>query len=297
MNYKDYYQILGVNQNASQDDIKKAFRKLARQHHPDMNPDDPNATERFKDINEAYEVLSDPEKRTKYDQFGQNWQQYEQQYGPPDGAQQRSTRTVTPEEFEQMFGGGYSDFFESLFGQSFRSRAQRGRDLEYPLEITLEEAFTGTSRTLTYEDGYAIDAHIPPGVRTGSRVRLKGQGTPGIGGAEDGDLYLEITVLPHPIFERDGDDLRMEVHVDLYTAILGGSVNVQGLDKAVKLTIPAQTQNGRVFRLKGLGMPSTHDQQRGDLYAAVKVVLPTNLSDDEIRHFRELQAARTRQTA
>jgi len=297
MDYKDYYQILGVGKNASQDEIKKAFRKLARQHHPDMNPDDPGAADRFKDINEAYEVLSDPEKRTKYDQFGQNWQQYEQQYGQPDGAWQQSARTVTPEEFEQMFGGGYSDFFETLFGQSFRARSQRGRDLEYPLEITLEEAFTGTTRKLTYEDGYTIDAHIPPGVHTGSRVRLKGQGTPGIGGAEDGDLYLEITVLPHPIYERDGDDLKMQAPVDLYTAILGGSVNVRGLDKTVKLTIPPETQNGRVFRLKGLGMPRPKGQGRGDLYAVVKVVLPTNLSAEEIERFRELQAARTPQTA
>ena len=328
MEYKDYYQTLGVSKDASKDEIKKAYRKLARQYHPDMNPDDPTAEARFKEINEAHEVLSDPDKRAKYDRFGAQWQQYQQAGGQPGGFDWSQwaahpggqTRTVSPEEFEQMFGGsGFSDFFETLFGGlggrgSRRStggfgfdgdpfggqqvRTRQGQDIEYPLEITLSEAFHGTRRTLQWEDGRKTEARIPRGVRTGSRVRLTGKGQPGIGGAPAGDLYLLVNVLPDPVFERDGNDLRAEVPVDLYTLLLGGTVQVASIDRSVQLKIPAETQNGKVFRLRGLGMPHMRQpDQRGDLLVRVQAQLPQHLTAQERKLFQELRALRTPQAS
>jgi curved DNA-binding protein len=318
MEYKDYYQILGVNKNASQDEIKKAYRKLARKHHPDVNPGDKSAEERFKGINEAYEVLSDPEKRQKYDQLGAQWQQYERTGGHPedfDWAQWRAqpggtqTRTVSPEELEQIFGGaGFSDFFETLFGGKGRQRAtgfgeqeyyqprpRRGRDTEHTVQITLEEAFRGTTRTLQWEDGGKIEAKIPRGVRTGSRIRLGGKGESGTGDGAAGDLYLKIEVAPHPVFQRDGDDLKVTVPVELYTALLGGKVEAPSLDRTVKLTIPPETANGSVFRLSGLGMPNLRNpDQRGDLYTTVEVQLPQDLNQAEKELFEQLQEMRNR---
>lgn len=316
MEYKDYYQTLGVNKNASQDEIKKAYRKLARKHHPDVNPGDKSAEERFKGINEAYEVLSDPEKRQKYDRFGAQWQQNERAGGHPedfDWAQWRAqpggthTRTVNPEDFEQVFGGaGFSDFFETLFGGAGRRRAadfgeqayyqprpRRGRDVEHTVQVTLEEAFRGTTRALQWEDGSKIEAKLPRGVRTGSRVRLSGKGESGTGDGAAGDLYLKVEVAPHPVFQRDGDDLKVAVPVGLYTALLGGKREVLSLDRTVKLTIPPETANGRVFRLGGLGMPNLRNpEQRGDLYATVEVQLPQHLSQEEKELFQQLQNLR-----
>jgi curved DNA-binding protein len=309
MEYKDYYQILGLDKNASKDDIKKAYRKLARKYHPDVNPEDKLAGEKFREINEAHEVLSDPEKRKKYDQFGSKWQQYEQSGGRPEDfnwgqwqSQPGSSytyRTVTPEEFEELFGGagGYSDFFETLFGQAGRQRAggasgdrefyyhtgpRHGRDSEHFIQVTLEEAFHGTTRMLQWENGRKIEAKIPPGVKTGSRVRLKGKGEPGIGGGEPGNLYLKIKVMPHNRFQRDQDDLKLSVPVDLFTLLLGGHETITSIDRTVRLDIPAETPNGRVFRLKGLGMPYLKNpDQRGDLYVTVEAVLPKHLSKKE----------------
>jgi curved DNA-binding protein len=318
MEFKDYYQILGVEKNASVDEIKKAYRKLARKHHPDVNPGDQSAEERFKDINEAYQVLSDPEKRKKYDQFGAQWQQYARAGGRPEdfwtqwgaepgrGRARANTRTVSPEELEQMFGGagggfGFSDFFDALFGGGFpgsgfseqrsrQVRPRKGRDAEHSIDITLEEAFYGTIRALQWEDGRRIEARIPRGVKTGSRVRLQGQGGAGAGGGAAGDLYLQVRVLPHDHFERDGDDLHVTVPVDLYTALLGGQANVSTIDRTVSLTIPPETANGRVFRLRGLGMPKLRSpDERGDLYAAVEVQLPRNLSEREKELFEQLR--------
>ncbi len=319
MEYKDYYLVLGVSRNASQDEIKKTYRKLARKHHPDVNPGDKGAEERFKDINEAYEVLSDPEKRSKYDQFGAQWQQYERAGGRPedfDWAQWRGqpsgsgtySRTVSPEEFEQMFGGGgFSNFFETLFGgigrqprsdfergrEHYQPRPQRGRDSEQSLRITLEEAFYGTTRTLQWENDRKIEGKIPSGVRTGSRIRLSGQGGTGSGGGPTGDLYLKIEVAPNPVYRRDGDDLRISLPVDLYTSQLGGEVEVSTIDRSVKLTIPPETANGKIFRLRGLGMPNLRDpDQRGDLYAIIDVQLPGTLSEKEKGLFEELRGLR-----
>lgn len=317
MEYKDYYAILGVSKNASEDEIKKAYRKLARKYHPDVNPDDPSAEERFKDINEAREVLLDEEKRQLYDRFGSQWSQFQRAggeaqdfdwsrwQGQPRG--QQRARTMSQEEFEQIFGaqGGFSDFFETLFGgfggqraggyesmfgdRAYQAQPRRGRDLEHPVEITLEEAFQGTVRTLTWEDGRRIEAKIPAGVRDGSRIRLRGQGSPGAGGAA-GDLYLKVKVLPHARFEREDDDLYLTASLDLYTAVLGGKLTVNGLDRSVKLTIPAGTNGGQQFRLTGLGMPALRrEEKRGDLYITVNIEVPQDLSEEERSLFERLQ--------
>jgi len=324
MEYKDYYKILGVDKTASEDEIKKAYRKLARKYHPDVNPNDKASEEKFKEINEAYEVLSDAEKRKKYNQFGSQWKQYTSAGGRPEDFDWRQwasgagnstggtyTRTVSPEEFEQMFGGGsgggFSDFFETLFGglagmrgasqsnrgRTYTTRPRKGRSSEHKLQISLEEAFHGTTRMLTWDDGRRIEAKIPPGVKTGSKVRLRGQGEPGVAGGEPGDLFLKIEVLPHPIFKREGDDLKRKISVDLYDAILGGEVDVSSIDKTVKLRIPPGTNNGKVLRLRGLGMPKLKNpKQRGDLYVTVDVKLPQNLSKKEKQLFEELRNLR-----
>ena len=319
MDYKDYYQILGVDKNASQDEIKKAFRKLARKHHPDVNPGDPSAEERFKEINEANEVLSDPEKRRKYDQFGSQWQQYERAGGQPEdfnwnqwqaqpGAQY-TYHSVNPEDLEDMFGGqgGFSDFFETLFGgranqrtrgqnrqgYSYQPRPRRGQDIEHPVQISLAEAFHGTERVLEYEGGRRIEAKIPPGVQTGSKVRLKGQGVPGVSGGTTGDLFLKVEVLPDHRFQREGNDLRTTIQVDLLTLLLGGQTQVQGIDRTVTLEIPAETANGKTFRLRGLGMPHLKKpEQRGALYATVEAKLPRNMTSEEKKLLQQWQKMR-----
>jgi curved DNA-binding protein len=323
MDYKDYYAILGVDKGANEGEIKKAYRKLARKYHPDVNPGDPTAEDKFKDINEAQEVLLDPEKRKLYDRFGAQWEQYQRaggqaqdfdwsQWQQQPGGQRTTYRTVNPEEFEELFGaqGGFSDFFESLFGggmggrrssdfggftqQQARPRPRRGRDQEHAIEITLEEAFHGTTRALEWEDGRRIEARIPPGVKTGSRIRLSGQGGYGSGGGQAGDLFLKVKVLPHERFQREGDNLKTTIPVDLYTAVLGGQVPVSSLNRTVNLTIPPETGNGKQFRLRGLGMPNLrHPDKRGDLYAVVSIELPRNLSEKEKQLFEQLRDARS----
>jgi curved DNA-binding protein len=309
MDYKDYYKILGVDRNAGEKEIKKAYRKLARKYHPDVNDGDSTVAQKFQEINEANEVLSDPEKRKQYDQYGAEWQQYQNAGGRPEdfhwsgrpsgGQQQYTYRNVSPEEFEEMFGSGghYTEFFENLFGgatrarqgggtqgtrSQYQSRPRKGMDLEHSLTVSLQEAYHGTTRVLEWEDGRKIDAKIPPGVKTGSRVRLKGQGGPGAQGGESGDLYLNIEVAPGKRFGRDNDDLTTTVPVDLFTMLLGGKVSVHGIDREVTLTIPAGTPNGKVFRLRKLGMPKLKKpSERGDLFATVEVVLPKKLTDAE----------------
>jgi curved DNA-binding protein len=325
MDYKDYYNSLGVSKTASQDDIKKAFRKLARQYHPDMNKGDKKAEEKFKEINEAHEVLSDTDKRQKYDQFGAHWQQYGRAGGQPEdfnwdawaspgGGSNR--RTMTQEELEQIFGGmggmpgsggmgGFSDFFETLFGGFGQSRGgvnfgqqrvrqpRRGQDAVHSIEITLEEAHRGTERLLQWEDGRKIEASIPPGVKTGSKIRLRGQGQRGAMGGQDGDLFLKVKVLPHPLFKREAENLRTNVPVGLYEALLGGEVEVAAIDQRIKLTIPPETENGKIFRLRGLGMPDIRDAQKmGDLLAKVNVLLPKKLSKQEKELLHQLQKMR-----
>lgn len=325
MNVQDYYQTLGVSKNADEKTIKKAYRKLARQYHPDVNPGDKGSEEHFKAINEAYEVLSDTDKRQKYDQFGAQWQQYERTGGRPEdfnwsqwaaqpGGGQSHTRSVSPEEFAQMFGsggGGFSDFFETLFGgaggaqsggygfgdfnarQTAQPRPRTGRDVEHTVQVTLEEAFHGATRTLQWDNGRSIQAKIPRGVDTGSRIRLSGQGETGQAGGPTGDLYLLVEMLPHATLQRDGDDLKLKLPVDLYTAVLGGQVEVRTIDKSVTLTIPAETANGKVFRLGGLGMPNLRQpDKRGNLYVTVEIKLPHKLTVREKELFAELRKLR-----
>ena len=326
MEYKDYYKTLGVPRTADEKEIKKTFRKLAQQYHPDKNPGDKAAEARFKEINEAYTVLSDTDNRAKYDKFGAQWEQYERAGGRPEdfnwggmGGQGGSpyTRSVSPEEFEQMFGGGagaggFSSFFETIFGgggmgtRGSRTGARSARGMGFDAEtmtrpqrmevnaaVSLEEAFHGTTRMLQIEDGTRLEVNIPRGVTTGSKVRMKGAGSDP---NRQGDIVINIEVEPNARYTRDGDNLRVRVPVDLYTAILGGEAQVPALDKTVALTIPAGAKNGKTIRLRGLGMPHLKNpDQRGDLLAEVEVQLPTNLSAKEKALFEELRALRTQQ--
>jgi curved DNA-binding protein len=311
MEYKDYYRILGVEKGASEKDVKQAYRRLARKYHPDVNPNNKAAQEKFKEINEAYGVLSDSDKRRKYDELGANWQAYEQYQraggqGPFQwGGGGAQYRTVTPEEFENIFGGlggdlgGFSDFFRTFFGGGFETvraqpRARRGQDIEQPVEISLEEAYRGATRSL-HKDGRRLEIKIPAGVKTGSKIRYAGEGTPGTRGASAGDLYLRVQIAPHPTFEREGDDLRCEIPVDLYTAILGGEVNVPTPKGQLALKIPTETQAGRTFRLVGQGMPRLNEPNAfGDLYARVRVTLPERLTAAERELFEKLAQMRKR---
>ena len=322
MEFKDYYATLGVSKAATDKEIKQAFRKLARKYHPDVNPGDKTAESKFKEINEANEVLGDPAKRKKYDELGANWRMYEQaeaQGGPNPfagqwnvnmgGAPGGGYRTVSPEEFEEMFGGagGFSDFFTTFFGgggfesaggarggRGARARQRKGRDVEHELELTLEDAFQGATRRLSLKhDGHArtVDVRIPAGVGDGSRVRVSGEGEHGLGGAAAGDLYLRVRLTPHPVFERKGRDLYVKVGIPVTTAVLGGEADVQTLTgKPARLRIPPLTQNGQVFRLKGYGMPAVgKTDDKGDLYARVEIQLPTQLSPEEREHYAALQ--------
>ena len=297
MSYQDYYQILGVDRNASEAEIKRAYRKLARQYHPDINPGNKEAEAKFKAINEAYEVLSDKEKRAKYDRFGRDWQRYQQSGGA--GGFDWGTYGGSP------FGSGadFSDFFETLFGGGRRAGSQStfrmdGQDVDQQVEITLEEAFSGTQRTLQFHapNGQPrnITVKIPPGVDTGSRIRVAGEGAPGIGGGRRGDLYLVVKILPHSRFERRGDDLYVKAPTDLYTMLLGGETRVPVMGgKTVALNVPPGTPNGRVFRLSGQGMPRLRaPTTRGDLYVTLEALLPTNLSPRERALVEELRGLR-----
>jgi DnaJ-class molecular chaperone len=319
MEFKDYYATLGVTKASTEKEFKQAFRKLARKYHPDVNPGDKQAEARFKDINEAYEVLGDPAKRKKYDELGANWRMYEQaeaQGGPNPfagqwsvnmgGGRQGGFRTMTQEEMEELFGDAnpFSDFFTTFFGgdmggaetrrgQRGRVRQRAGRDVEHEIELTLEDAYHGTMRRLSLKhDGHArsVDVRIPAGVTDGSRVRVAGEGEHGAGGAVSGDLYLRIRLAPHPDFDRKGRDLYVKVPVAVTTVVLGGEAEVRTLDgKTVRLRIPPLMQNAQVFRLKGYGMPKVgHPDDKGDLYARVEAQLPTELSPAEREHYEAL---------
>lgn len=299
MEYKDYYQILGVPRTATADEIKKAYRKLARQHHPDNNPGNKQAEAKFKEINEANEVLSDPDKRRKYDQLGSQWQQYERMGGQPGGFDWSQWTTGQSVDLNDLFGGsgGFSDFFTQIFGgmggvggrrgASTRGPA-RGRDYDHPVDIDLREAYSGVTLSLQ-KDGQKLEVKIPPGVKTGSRVRVAGQGGEGQAGGAAGDLYLVVNVKPDAVFERSGDDLKVTVTADLYTLVLGGEVTVPTMLGEAKLKIPPETQPGRVFRLRGQGMPQLRDpHNHGDLLVKVQVALPTHLTETEKKLFRQL---------
>lgn len=295
---KDFYSVLGVGRSADDGEIKKAFRRLAQQYHPDKNPGNQEAEIKFKEINEAYSVLSDKEKRAQYDRFGANWEQFARAgAGASGGPAWNGSHTMTSEEFEQVFGnGGFGSIFDSILGgKGSRNRGgfsfesdytPRPASTEVTVTVTLEEAFRGASRTLQSDDGSRFEVNIPPGVKTGSKVRMKGAGG-------RSDIVLAVEVLPNTQFQREEDDLRVKVPVDLYTALLGGEVQIPTLERSVMLTIPAGTQNGRSFRLRGIGMPNLRQpEQRGDLYAVVEVVLPTVLTSEEKTMFERLRSIR-----
>jgi curved DNA-binding protein len=310
MEYKDYYKILGVEKSATEKEIKQAYRKLARKLHPDVNPNNKAAQEKFKEVNEANEVLSDPEKRRKYDTLGANWQQYEQYQraggqGPFQYGNGGQYRTFTQDDLGNIFGnlggddvGGFSDFFRTIFGGGFgetsrpQARPRRGQDVEQTLEITLDEAYRGAAR-IVQKDGRRLEIKIPAGVKTGSKIRYAGEGYPGMNSGTAGDLYLRVQIAPHPTFERDGDDLRVEVPVDLYTTVLGGEAHVPTLKGQLALKIPPETQSGKTFRLAGQGMPRLNEPNvYGDLYAKVCIVLPEHLTTEERDLFKRLAELR-----
>lgn len=363
VDFKDYYKVLGVERTSTDSEIKTAFRQKARKLHPDVNRDDPNADEKFREVNEAYEVLSDAEKRRMYDRFGEDWQRYRDAGVKPDDFTGRTSADPgagstqhSYEDFEQWFTGGgpaapsgswewderegyretngrFSDFFNLLFGNEApaagakdrfrRPRPLRGDDIEVAAEISLKEAYEGTGRKLTLQtpqqcktcggtgiargamcptcDGTGqvtksrtLEVKIPKGVKTGSRVRIAGQGGAGNQGGPNGDVYLMITVADSTAFERIGDNLKTTITIPLYTALLGGETVVPTMIGRVALTIPSGTQNHRVFRLRGKGMPKSGKNATGsgDLLAEVIVELPTELSDEEKQLFTQLQNLR-----
>lgn len=362
--FKDYYETLGVPRTASEKEIRAAYRKLARQHHPDLNPGDKGAEDRFKEVNEAHEVLTDPDRRKLYDRFGEDWQRYrdagftgDEEFTAPGGRAGRGGATFNPNDFSQWYssqgdGSGYtfyttdegddshSDFFETLFGSGRGSpfggfgggftatrqrarRPQRGDDAEVPVEISFDEAFRGTTRQIQLQvsevcptcsgtgevrgqicptcDGTGVvrrtktlEVSIPAGIGSGKRVRMAGQGGPGLNGGPPGDVNLIVTVRPDPRFERDGDNLRTEVDIPVTTAVLGGEVEVPTPTGRVALKIPPETQSGKSFRLRGQGMPKLKGLkgERGDLMARARILTPTNVSDRERELYEELRALR-----
>jgi len=300
MEYKDYYKILGVDKKASAEDIKKAYRKLAVKFHPDKNPGNKQAEERFKEINEANAVLADPEKRKQYDELGENWK-YAQQgpnggFGGQGGGQGRQHTTG---DFDDLFGGGgsgFSDFFESLFGNQGRARrntSSQGQNYRAEMEISLREAYQGADKVIdlgdTSLDGQKLRIKFKPGIADGQTIKLKGKGGPGNGGGANGDLLITIHVAKDPAFERDGDDLRMEAPIDVYTAVLGGKASINTLKGPVKIDIAKGTDSGKVLRMKGLGMPVYNKPgEFGNLYVKVNIQVPKNLSERETELFKQL---------
>ncbi|MEO8398479.1 MAG: J domain-containing protein, partial [Ignavibacteriaceae bacterium] len=294
MDYKDYYKILGVEKNATAEEIKKAYRKLALKYHPDRNPDNKESEEKFKEITEANEVLSSPEKRKKYDQLGANWKQYERAgagFRQPGGTQGSSFRFEG--DLGDLFGnvGGFSDFFESFFGGRSKSQhstnpfsqVQNGSDYEANLNLTFEEAYNGTERQINI-DGRKLKIKIESGTREGKKLRLKNQGAKGNNGGERGDLYLNIHILDHPFYEVKDDDLYYNLDVDLYDALLGKKIQLTTIDgKKINLNIPKESENGKLLRIKNMGMKKQNSDLKGDLLVRINIQIPKNLTQEEIK--------------
>jgi curved DNA-binding protein len=310
--YKDYYKVLGVNKSASQDEIKKAYRKLARKYHPDANPNDPKAEEKFKEIGESYEVLKDPQKRSRYDQLGANWKQYA---GSGAGWPGGGGRTYTYDfggrgfSFEDL-GSGFSDFFEMFFGRGADERfsdfssgfssqfgrgartatMQKGQDMQSSLNITLREAYSGTQRSFKLQrEGKVrnINVKIPKGIKDGGKIRVAGEGGKSPAGGRAGDLYLIVNVTPHNFFNRKGDDLYCEVPVTIKEAFYGAKIDMPTFSGKIMAKVPPKTQGGKTLRLKGKGMPKLRNSGFGDLYAKIKLVLPEKLTNEQKKYLDE----------
>ena len=304
MEYKDYYKVLGVERSATQDQIKKAYRKLAVKYHPDKNPGDKAAEEKFKEISEAYQVLGNEDSRKKYDELGANWKQYENMNYGGQGFQ-----GFDGQGFEGFGGSGFSDFFDMFFGGNggggfdfgninfgggsrgrSRTRAMKGQDLTASLDMTLREAYFGSQRMFKIGDD-TIKISIKPGVKDGQTLRVKGKGHPGFNGGENGDLLLKIHITQDPVYQRDGDDLIRNVNVDVYTAILGGKIEIDTMKGNVNVPIKPQTQNNSMLRLKGLGMPHYGKEGNGSLILKVQLVLPNHFSDKELELIKQAKEA------
>jgi curved DNA-binding protein len=301
MAFIDYYKVLGVEKTASQDDIKKAYRKLARKYHPDLNPNDKEANRKFQEINEAHEALSDPEKRKKYDEYGENWRQADQF---EEAKRNQGTGYAGGSPFTGASAGGFSeadfsngdfsDFFESLFGSSGarnsgrRSPKYKGQDFQAELQISLQEAYTTHKRTITV-NGKNLRITIPAGIANGQVIKLKGQGSPGANGGPAGDLFITFNITEDPVYKRLNDDLYITKDLDLYTAVLGGETTVDTLSGKVKLKIAAGTQNGTKVRLKGKGFPVYKKEgEFGNLFVTYNIKIPTNLSPAQKALFEQL---------
>lgn len=297
MAFIDYYSILGVDRKASSDEIKKAYRKLARKYHPDLNPNDAAAHAKFQQINEAHEVLSDPEKRKKYDAYGENWKHA----GEYERAHQQQARNggfagdFGGGNFGGGFGGGFSDFFQDLFGGARqgasgnrRSAAYKGSDYNTELRLNLRDA-AQTHKQMLSVNGKNIRITVPAGIADGQVIKLKGQGAPGMSGGANGDLYITFIITPDPKFQRKGNDLYTTADIDLYTAILGGEAMIDTFDGKVKLTVKPETQNGTKVRLKGKGFPVYKKEGHfGDLFVTFNVQIPTGLTDKQKELFKEI---------
>ena len=299
MAFIDYYEILGVNKNATEEEIKKAYRKLARKYHPDLNPNDKEANKKFQQINEANEVLSDPEKRKKYDQYGKDWKHAEEFEKAKQSRQQWAGAGTEGfsgfSDFSDEFGeGGFSNFFQSMFGSAGRRTGGnqvkfRGQDYNAELHLTLHDAYKTHQQTLKVNDKN-IRITIPAGVENGQIIKLKSYGGPGVNGGPNGDLYITFVIADDPTFKRTGNDLHATVDLDLYAAVLGGEIAVDTMDGKVKLKVKPETQNGTVTRLKGKGFPVYKKEgEFGDLYITYSVKIPTHLTEKQKELFKELQ--------
>ena len=307
VDYKDYYNILGVGKKATTDDIKKAYRKLARKYHPDANPGNPEAEEKFKEIGEAYEVLKDPQKRQRYDQLGANWKQYANT-GWPGGGQSYTYDFGGGKGFSfENMGGGFSDFFEMFFGSGADQRfsgfdfrqdfggggaraPQKGQDMQSSMKISLGEAYTGTQRSIRLQkEGKTrtVNVKIPAGIKDGGKIRLAGQGGSSPMGGAAGDLYIVINITGHKLFRRKGSDLYIEIPVSMKEAYMGGKIDIPTFDGKVDMRLPAKTQSGRTLRLKGKGMPGLRGESRGDLYVKIQIVFPEKLDKKKKKQFEE----------
>ena len=311
MEYRDYYKILGVKKSASDAEIKSAYRKLANKYHPDKNPGDATAENKFKEISEAYEVLKDPDKRSKYDRLGMNWNRFQQSGGRSSDFNwadyASSGRGGGFSNFGDAFsgGGGMSDFFERIFGgggggfgqssygrQNYRQAAKKGDDYETHIELTLEDAYRGASRILNVNN-QRIDIKFKPGIADGQTMKITGKGLPGKNGGPNGDLIIKARIMPNSHFERKENDIYVKITVDLFKALLGGMATINTFGGKIKIKIPKETQPGKTLKLTGQGMPLySNPKQHGDLYVVINVSLPTNLSDQEKELLREFKGLR-----